>query len=267
MNSRASIVLVAAVMAGAAVAEPPEFTFSMGIAFDQSFACSYCRDTGQWGGCPRPAPWFRADVTSAGSIQKQGNVPFDVQVAFESNGVRWTLIPSINELKEGVGCSDECCAGNGLNNHRFLPLPSVSCGIPMYPPYAGYSDCRPDQYWGTPVMAVIAEDVPDPNGCSMPAEWILPRYQSGVVRYTFCRADFDANGSIDGGDIAVLLAEFGSYIYFAQRVDLDDSGEVDAADLAILLLDWGSCDRPAAALQPGRSERVLLNDETARTPR
>jgi hypothetical protein len=201
-------------------------------------------------------------VTSAGSIQKQGNLPFDVQVAFEANSVRWILTPSINELKAGVGCSDGCCAYDGLNNHRFSPLPSVSCGTPMFPPYTGYSDCRPDQYLGTPVMAVIAEDVPDQGrSCVWPAEWILPRYQSGVVRYTFCRADFDANGSIDGGDIAVLLAEFGSYINFAQRVDLDDSGEIDAADLAILLLDWGSCDSPAAALQPGRSGRVLLKEE------
>lgn len=46
--------------------------------------------------------------------------------------------------------------------------------------------------------------------------------------------DLDGNGAVDGADLAVLLAAWGS----AGRADLDGSGNVDGVDLAILLAAW-----------------------------
>jgi hypothetical protein len=50
--------------------------------------------------------------------------------------------------------------------------------------------------------------------------------------------DFDANGVIDGGDLAWILLLWDSVF---SRIDLDASGRVEGADLAILLNAWGPC--------------------------
>ena len=49
-------------------------------------------------------------------------------------------------------------------------------------------------------------------------------------------ADLDGNGSIDGGDLATLLAAWGPCADCA--ADLDDNGSVDGGDLATLLAAW-----------------------------
>ncbi len=53
-----------------------------------------------------------------------------------------------------------------------------------------------------------------------------------------CVGDFDSNGVIDSGDLAVILAAWDG----TGPADLDASGIVDASDLAILLAGWGDCD-------------------------
>ena len=52
-----------------------------------------------------------------------------------------------------------------------------------------------------------------------------------------CPSDFDASGSVDAADLAVLLGQWGG----PGSADLDASGTVDAADLAVLLGAWGAC--------------------------
>jgi hypothetical protein len=53
-----------------------------------------------------------------------------------------------------------------------------------------------------------------------------------------CPADLDGDGSIGGGDLAVLLAGWGG-----SSPDLDGDGVVGGSDLAVLLSSWGeSCD-------------------------
>lgn len=52
-----------------------------------------------------------------------------------------------------------------------------------------------------------------------------------------CPADLDANGSVDGGDLAQLLGTWGA----AGPADLDGDGIVGGADMAILLGAWGAC--------------------------
>jgi hypothetical protein len=50
--------------------------------------------------------------------------------------------------------------------------------------------------------------------------------------------DLDESGSVDSGDIAVLLIRFGSCAGSCPE-DLDGSGEVDAGDIGVLLLLFG----------------------------
>ena len=47
--------------------------------------------------------------------------------------------------------------------------------------------------------------------------------------------DIDGNGSVDGGDLAALLSNWGS----SGATDVDGNGTTDGADLAILLSNWG----------------------------
>ena len=51
-----------------------------------------------------------------------------------------------------------------------------------------------------------------------------------------CPADFDANGWVDGVDMGVLLAAWGT-----PTRDLNGDGQTDGVDLGILLGAWGQC--------------------------
>jgi len=53
-----------------------------------------------------------------------------------------------------------------------------------------------------------------------------------------CPGDTDGNGTVDGADLATVLAGWGSSDPVA---DLDGNGIVDGADLAALLAAWGDC--------------------------
>jgi hypothetical protein len=63
-----------------------------------------------------------------------------------------------------------------------------------------------------------------------------------ITRFTppppLCAADIDGNGAVDAGDLAALLAAWGSA---GGAADIDGSGAVDAADLGALLAAWGPC--------------------------
>ncbi len=52
-----------------------------------------------------------------------------------------------------------------------------------------------------------------------------------------CPADLDGSGVVDGADLAIILAAWGTN----GPGDLDGSGLVDGADLAIVLAAWGPC--------------------------
>ncbi len=53
-----------------------------------------------------------------------------------------------------------------------------------------------------------------------------------------CVADFDGSGTVDSGDLAILLAAWGT---MDAQANLDGSGVVDSGDLAVLLAAWGDC--------------------------
>ena len=57
----------------------------------------------------------------------------------------------------------------------------------------------------------------------------------GHVAAVGCHGDLDGDGSVDGRDLGLLLAQWGG----GGAGDLDGSGVVDGADLAALLGEWG----------------------------
>ena len=53
-----------------------------------------------------------------------------------------------------------------------------------------------------------------------------------------CRADFNFDGTVDGADLGLLLAEWGSG---RSTADINRDGAVDGADLGLLLGAYGNC--------------------------
>jgi hypothetical protein len=187
------------------------------------------------------------DASSNGTVNKQGNVPFDIVVKFEPNLVSWELLTPVRDITTGIGCTDiDCCANSSEFDSVFL-LPQVASSRPLYPPFIdfwGRFGCRQDMCRAEPSQAVVA-DVVIPPQCLTPVE----QSQQGIVQFTYCRDDFDASGSIDGADLGLLLSWWGntyknSDLSLSPRVDLDDSGFIDGADLGILLAHWGECAIP-----------------------
>lgn len=61
-------------------------------------------------------------------------------------------------------------------------------------------------------------------------------------RPSACPSDLDGNGTVNGGDLGLLLANWGSSGPVGELAgDLDGSGVVDGADLGVMLLAWGAC--------------------------
>lgn len=52
-----------------------------------------------------------------------------------------------------------------------------------------------------------------------------------------CAADLDGNGAVDGGDLGILLGQWGG----PGSADFDGNGTVDGADLGVMLGAWGAC--------------------------
>jgi hypothetical protein len=57
-----------------------------------------------------------------------------------------------------------------------------------------------------------------------------------------CPGDFNGDGVVDGADIGILLAEWGSCDKGC-IADVDGDGDVDGADLGRFLALWGPCPR------------------------
>ncbi len=52
-----------------------------------------------------------------------------------------------------------------------------------------------------------------------------------------CTADLNGDGKVDGGDLGLLLANWGR----PGKTDLNGDGTTDGADQAILMAQWGPC--------------------------
>ena len=55
-----------------------------------------------------------------------------------------------------------------------------------------------------------------------------------------CSADLDGDGTVNGADLTLLLADWGC-TGAGCIGDFDGSGTVDGADLTIILSSWGAC--------------------------
>ena len=51
------------------------------------------------------------------------------------------------------------------------------------------------------------------------------------------QGDVNCDGTVDGNDLAIVLAAWGTG---NPQADIDRSGLVDGSDLAIVLANWGS---------------------------
>ena len=58
---------------------------------------------------------------------------------------------------------------------------------------------------------------------------------------TECPSDINGDGLVDGADLSVLLANWGSCATLECPGDFDESGIIDGADLSALLGAWGPC--------------------------
>jgi hypothetical protein len=56
-----------------------------------------------------------------------------------------------------------------------------------------------------------------------------------------CPGDISRNGTVNGTDLAAVLAAWGSDGQTKFDCDIDDSGVVDGSDLAFVLAGWGAC--------------------------
>ena len=68
-------------------------------------------------------------------------------------------------------------------------------------------------------------------------------FASQAVHAQGCVGDVAVDGRVDGGDLGVLLANWGPVTSTAlsRACDFDNSGQVDGADLGGLLAGWGAC--------------------------
>ena len=62
--------------------------------------------------------------------------------------------------------------------------------------------------------------------------------EDDIIVINDCPADIDGDGVVNGLDLAVVLAAWGSSHPVA---DFNGDGQVDGQDLAVILAAWGSC--------------------------
>ncbi|MCP4069288.1 MAG: hypothetical protein GY741_13495, partial [Phycisphaeraceae bacterium] len=66
--------------------------------------------------------------------------------------------------------------------------------------------------------------------------WLLEHGRS--IDESSCSADVNGDAVVDGGDLSLLLAKWGTA---AEEYDLDEDGVVGGGDLSLVLATWGVC--------------------------
>ena len=80
------------------------------------------------------------------------------------------------------------------------------------------------------------------DACELPTHPEWDSNQDGIIDSCQCLADISGNGSVDGVDLAAVLAAWGSAGRGKSGADIDGNGTVDAIDLAFVLDEWGACE-------------------------
>jgi hypothetical protein len=66
----------------------------------------------------------------------------------------------------------------------------------------------------------------------------------GATTRGVCEADFEPDGDVDGGDLALFAADFGRTDCCGCEADFDEDCDVDGCDFALFAADFGSTDCP-----------------------
>lgn len=182
---------------------PANTTWNSFTGYSRTFLSSDTNDSGQWiilGGTTTDGVNIGRIVSSFDGVLLSDRQPVD----FDGDGV----------ADDGVYAD--------LNG---------GTGLELFPVVLG-SD-------GTVFAVVRLVDSDQPNGGAFLGEAII-RLGTPVSACSSCAADFDANGGVDGGDLAAFFADFEQGLPCA---DVDGNGGVDGGDLGLFftLFEAGGC--------------------------
>jgi hypothetical protein len=216
-------------------AAPPVFTFTTGVSRLGWWACD------QWHPDQPQGQSLVVTATSDGTVSLTGTCTESASatVTFTRTAVNWSVV------QDWWGCG-RCVSGDyyGAGSQQ----PRIACSVPFYTEFVARNMSENGSY--SPNAQTSWVYVPwELTGTGGLAQQSISA--NGEMGITFCRDDFDASGTIDGGDIGMMMLWWGASnenqtLYACTRMDLDEDSEIGASDLALLLLDWGECPTPDA---------------------
>ena len=87
----------------------------------------------------------------------------------------------------------------------------------------------------------------------------MPFIASGTQANAGCwPCDINCDGKVDGADLGILLAVFGTD---SAQADFDENGIVDGADLGLMLATWGPVAEPPEIQLVASPKEFLVGDE------
>jgi len=116
-----------------------------------------------------------------------------------------------------------------------------------------------------------ATNVDEDTSLTEPLPWDLIRadrvlgsaVDMGAYEHSTCPADLNNDGVVNGGDLTLLLAQWGN----PGTADLNCNGVVDGGDLTLLLAAWGACPSGDSFMGSGSSmESMFSGGSSSLTP-
>ncbi|MCE9619356.1 MAG: hypothetical protein K8R92_05565 [Planctomycetes bacterium] len=208
-------------------------------------------DTIHWYIYHRGPNWLSSwGTTTTETLVAQGTIPYDSSVYSNINtdyGRRYFL-----DLPEGAGVNLEAgdyyfaIAGedSGSATGSMGQFYYAENAIPQQSP----TSFRP-AYWGNNAIelsgsswgrfAAVASPTYVVQTGDNPDKFYKPAVKWKGQFAPACFGDLDGSGEVDGGDIGLVLLDFGPCP--SCPTDLDGSGEVDGGDIGLVLLSFGAC--------------------------
>jgi len=134
-----------------------------------------------------------------------------------------------------LGYKNFCCSGPGrIWNDLSSNVSPQSCVLPKSYIIEYSADCNSDGI--VDYGQIRAGELVDANANN------IPDCCEQGVSCDPCPGDIDESGTVNGVDLAAILAVWGSDGGKYPRADTNNDGEVNGADLATVLGSWGSCE-------------------------